>query len=290
MCRTLILVDGMASLYRSFHAIRGLETRSGEPTNAVFGFIRMMRQVRKVWHPTHWVVGFDGGLPARRMSLLPEYKAQRPEMPAGLRRQIPRVEEYLDRAGIVWVRKDKEEADDVLATLALKGAQQGANVLIVTNDKDLYQIVGESIRLVPAAGDMKAMGPVDVKAKTGVEPGQIVDWLSLVGDSADNIPGVPGIGKKTAAALLQEHQSVTALLSSTDRVSNARIRAALEAHRETVARNQEMVRLRSDVECDVDWAAAAVREEDASRMIPFLEALELNSLAREMRQPELFPT
>ncbi len=150
--RVLLLVDGYALIYRAFFAFPAMSGPGGEPTNALFGAIRMLRTLRDTWGATHWVVVFDGGLPAERLALVAEYKAQRPSMPDALRSQVDLIEEFLELSRVAAVRMQGQEADDVLATLAVKGRQDAGSVLVATGDKDLFQVVDEVIRVVPVAG------------------------------------------------------------------------------------------------------------------------------------------
>jgi len=289
--RTLMLVDGTAVLYRAFYGIPELSTKAGKPTNAVFGFIRMLKQMATVWSPSHWVVTFDGGRPAERLAIQGDYKAQRKPMPDLLREQIPVVEDYLDRAGVVRMRQERQEADDIMATLTKQAAPEAATILLATGDKDMFQLVSEKVRIVPVAGKnavTTAMGPDEVRAKTGVGPEQIVEWLSLTGDSSDNIPGVPGIGEKTAAKLLGQFGALDSLWAHLEEIDSPRVKKALRESREIVARNVEMVRLRSDLDCRLDWEQVAVRQADAGKLIPFFEACEFHSLARELSERSLF--
>ncbi|MBN1558553.1 MAG: flap endonuclease [Lentisphaerae bacterium] len=281
-----VLIDGLAVAYRAYYAIRGLKTRDGRPTNAVYGFIRMVRQLREVWKPTHWGVFFDGGLPAGRTALLETYKAQRPEMPEDLAAQLQVVDAYLDRAGIFWMLREGVEADDLIASVAQRAAGEAETVCVATNDKDLYQIVNDTVRIVAMTGKGEAMGPREVEAKTGVAPGQIVDWLALVGDASDNIPGVPGIGPKTAARLLREHGTLDAVLDGLGAMPAGKVRAALEAHRNHVARNRELVRLDCGLGDLPDWDAMRAAPEDPAALVPFYEAHEFSTLAREAREQE----
>ena len=254
--KTLILVDGSAVLYRAFYAIPSLSTKSGKPTNAVFGFVRMLRQVAAAWSPTHWAVAFDGGLPEQRMALQADYKAQRKPMPEALREQIPMVEEYLDCAGVARVRQAGQEADDIMATFVSLAEPAAERILLATGDKDMYQLVNEKVRIVPVSGQQAggvAMGPAEVMAKTGVGPGQIVEWLALTGDASDNIPGVPGIGGKTAARLLGQYGSLDSVWQHLDGVAGEKLRKALDGNRDLIRKNVEMVRLRRDLDCALDW-------------------------------------
>lgn len=278
---TLLVVDGANVAYRSHFAIADLTTKSGRPTNAVFGFIKILQQLQQVWKPTHCVVVFDGGLPDERMSRLPTYKAQRTPMPDQLREQFPLIEEYLQCAAIPSVRIEKQEADDVMATLAEKSRPR--RVLMATSDKDLFQLVDERVAIIPPAKAVTKMGPAEVCEKTGVEPGLIVQWLALTGDDVDNIPGVPGVGPKTATKLLKEFGSLDNLWSALDRVASERIRSALAAHRPDVLRNVELITLRRDLPVEPDWASMAIRPPNPDRLVPFYERMEFESLARPLR-------
>jgi DNA polymerase-1 len=279
--RVLLLVDGYALIYRAFFAFPAMSGPGGEPTNALFGAIRMLRTLRDTWGATHWVVVFDGGLPA-------EYKAQRPSMPDALRSQVDLIEEFLELSRVAAVRMQGQEADDVLATLAVKGRQDAGSVLVATGDKDLFQVVDEVIRVVPVAGKGAAMGPEDVVAKTGVRPGQVVDWLALVGDTADNIAGVPGIGPKTAAALLTAHGSIEGVYAALEEVRSARTRTALQEHADTVERNRRMVRLNLSLAVEPDWTGWEVSRAPAEGLLAFYRRHGLKAFAQEMEMPDLF--
>jgi len=288
MNSTLILVDGMAVLYRAYYAIQSLSTKSGRPTNAVFGFVRMMSQLRSVLKPTHWVVAFDGGVPVSRLELLEQYKAQRPATPQALKEQIPVAEEYLDRSGVTWIRQNGQEADDILASIATKMTVNADRVLVATGDKDLYQLVTDKIRVVPVSGNLNSMGPDEVKGKTGVWPSQIVDWLALIGDNSDNIPGVPGVGPKTASRLLQEYESVMDMLSRIDTLPKGKIADSIRSSHDIILRNMKLVKLKRDLEFSLSWDLLKVRDGDRGRLIELFRELEFDSMVADLMQPELF--
>ena len=281
-------MDGMAVLYRAFFAIRGLSTADGQPTNALFGFIRMVRQLQSVWQPTHMGVAFDGGACRDRTAILAEYKANRPPMPDALRSQLAPVCDYLDLAGIPWCREDGQEADDIIASLAFKATGSVEKVLIGTSDKDMFQLVDERVFIVPVSGTRECMDAAAVRAKTGVAPAQIVAWLALVGDSADNIPGVPGVGPKTAAKLLGDFGTLAELRAHIDLVANAKVRDALRENWARVELNVGLVRLRTDLDGPPDWDVWRVKSPDPGCLIPFYERMELRGLAAELRQKDLF--
>ena len=209
----LLIVDGHAYAYRAFHAIRDLRSPDGRPTNAIYGFVKMLAKMRAAVEPTHLMVVWDGGLSAERVARLPEYKAQRPEMPDDLKPQLDEIVEYLKAAGIASFCGDGVEADDYIACLARRAADAGMTVVIASSDKDFMQLVSARVGLLnPNDKSETVWTDEQVRAKAGVEPSQIVDWLSLMGDTVDNIPGVPGVGPKTAADLLNQFGSVAGCL------------------------------------------------------------------------------
>lgn len=285
--RKFLAIDGANVLYRAFFAIASLTAPDGYPTNALFGFIRILRQLKQQWSPTHWVVVFDGGLPARRTELLPAYKAQRPHMPPDLRRQLEPVNDYLVRAGIAAVRLEGQEADDVLATVA---AHAGADceVLLATSDKDALQLVGGAVAVVPPVQTGQRMGRQEVFDKCGVYPEQVAAWLALTGDSVDNIPGIPGLGPKTAAKLLAEFGTLENIGARLEEVKPDRIREALRANRDVLLRNAEMVRLDRDLPVAIDWDGWRVKPEQPERLLAFFERWGFKSMARDLREPQLF--
>lgn len=283
----MLLVDALNIVYRSFYAIAGLATSAGRPTNAVYGFIKTLMQLERIWQPTHWLVVFDGGLPAARLALCPAYKAQRPPMPDALRSQFQPLEAYLDGALIPRARLEGQEADDVLASAAARAAAEGFEVLVVSSDKDLMQIVDERVAMVgPGKVDEKE-GPAYILRKTGVRPDQIVDWLSLTGDSSDNIQGVPGVGPKTASKWLSQWESLDGLWQHLDALEPARLRPALVDHREVVLRNARLIRLQRDIECFSALDNLKRQPPDVRRLKTFFEEMEFYSLANKLSEPTL---
>jgi len=291
----LLIIDGHAYAYRAFYAIRELRSPEGAPTNAIFGFIKMLAKMRAALSPSHLIVVWDGGLSAERMAALPGYKAQRPEMPADLGNQIDDIVRYLGAAGVASFCRDGVEADDYIACLARRAADAGWEVVIASSDKDFMQLVTDEVsgvrcemsdakssRLTP---DTSPIAPVarigllnpndktesvwsaaQVRNKAGVGPSQIVDWLALVGDSVDNIPGVPGVGPKTAAELLKQFGSVAELYRRLGEVKSERLRAALRDAADAVGRNRELVRLRDDLPCEFSPETLAEKPADAGRL------------------------
>ncbi len=261
----LLIVDGHAYAYRAFHAIRELRSPGGQPTNAIYGFVKMLEKMRLAVQPTHVSVVWDGGLSAERLAALPDYKAQRPEMPVALRPQLTGIVDFLAAAGIASYCQAGVEADDYIATLARLAAKSW-NVVIASSDKDFMQLVSERVGLLnPNDKTGVIWGRAQVLAKTGVAPEQVSDWLALMGDAVDNIPGVPGVGPKTAADLLRQFGAVEPLLARLDEVKSEKLRQALRASAGAVVRNQKLVRL-PEVPCEFVPERLLVRGGDAGAL------------------------
>jgi DNA polymerase-1 len=263
----LLIVDGHAYAYRAFHAIRNLRSPSGEPTNAIYGFVKMLAKMCAAIGPTHLIVVWDGGLSAERTAMLPGYKAQRPEMPEDLSPQLDGMVCYLKAAGVASYCGEGVEADDYIACLARRAADAGMDVVIASSDKDFMQLVSARVGLLnPGDKSETVWTDEQVRAKAGVEPSQIVDWLSLMGDSVDNISGVPGVGPKTAADLLKQFGSVEKLFARLGEVKSEKLRASLRGSEDAVRRNREMVRLRDDLPCEFSPEDLAGKPADAGRL------------------------
>lgn len=279
----LLIVDGHAYAYRAFHAIRSLNAPDGTPTNAIYGFIKMLAKLRGAVKPTHVVVIWDGGLAPERMAAHPEYKAQRPAMPEGLARQLDGIVEYLGAAGLASWCRDDVEADDWIAVAARRAARSGARVVIASSDKDFMQLVTPAIGLMnPNDKTERVWTDAEVLAKTGVRPEQIVDWLSLMGDSVDNIPGVPGVGPKTATDLLRQFGSTETLYARLAEVKSERLRQSLAGAQAHVLRNHELIRLRDDVGGEFRLADTVVGAGDTRRLGGLFQGWGFRSLAREL--------
>lgn len=258
--KRFLIVDGHAYAYRAFYAIRQLNSPSGKATNAIYGFIKMLAKMQAQLQPTHQLIVWDGGLAEERMTLLPEYKAQRPEMPSGLEQQLDEIIAYLRAAGITSWCESGVEADDFIATAAKKALAVGIPVVIASADKDFMQLVSPQISLFnPNDKSETLWSDVQVREKSGVEPAQIVDWLSLIGDSVDNIPGVSGVGPKTATDLLRQFGSLEEIYRRLDEIKSDRLRASLQAAGELVWRNRKLICLRDDLRCDFELENFAVK-------------------------------
>ncbi len=226
----------------------------------------MLEKMRGALEPAHLMVVWDGGLSVERMAALPEYKTQRPEMPADLSPQLDEIGRYLAAAGVASFCGQGIEADDYIACLSRQAASAGWNVVIASSDKDFMQLVSAQVGLWNPNDKPAAIWTREqVLAKAGVEPGQVADWLALMGDAVDNIPGVPGVGPKTAAELLKEFGSVAVLFARLAEVKSAKLRAALQQSADAVKRNLRLVQLH-EVPCEFLPEQLAVKPADREQL------------------------
>lgn len=294
MPQKLLLFDAYSLIYRAFYAIRSLTGPQGQPVNAVFGFTKMLRKLIADHQPTHAAVAFDLGAPRQRLSVLPTYKAHRPPTPPDLEAQLPAIRDILAGMRLPVIEIEGEEADDIIATLARQAAETGWDVLIASNDKDFMQIVGSRIRMLRPDGKETVVIDADgVRGRYGVSPEQMVDFLSLLGDAVDNIPGVAGVGEKTAAELLRRHRSLDAILREPSAVAKPKIREAILAHAGQLRANLELIRLQTEIAVPTTLDSLALRPLDAPRLAGFFRQLGFKSLTAEMevlgsRQSDLF--
>ena len=263
---TLLLVDGHAYAYRAFYAIRSLNSPDGSPTNAIYGFVKMLQKMENILRPTHRLVLWDRGLAAERMAELPEYKQQRAPTPEDLERQFPQIESWLEAAGIAAWSHPETEADDWIGTYARRAEAQGWRTVVASSDKDFMQLVSDRVGLFnPNDKVEKVWTAAEVVAKTGVRPEQVVDWLSLIGDAVDNIPGVPGVGSKTATQLLQKYDSIESLMGRLAEVKSESQRTNLQASADSLLRNRRLISLRTDLVGGPDLEALRIESPDAVR-------------------------
>ena len=285
--RRLLVVDTMNLVFRAHYALisRPLRTTDGRNTSAVFGFARMLLKALAEYQPTHVAVALEGGGPSFREEIYPEYKATRKTPPDDLVAQIEPIKEFARLLGLAVVEKEGMEADDVVATLARGGAGRFDEVLILSGDKDLMALVGGGVKLLaPKTGvsDVDEMDAAAVEAKMGVPPAAVPDLLALEGDSVDNVPGVPGIGEKTARALLERYGSLDAVFEHVDEVEPKRARTALEKGRASAELSRTLVALKDDLALGLDAAALEPRARDEEALRSFLKEHELKTLAEEM--------
>ena len=249
---TLFLIDGSNQMYRAYHAIRGLTGPDGRSTNAVYGFVTMLRKLITDHKPTYIAASFD--LPGQtfRSQMAADYKATRSAMPGDLAEQIPWVHEACAALGVPVYTAEGFEADDVIGTMARKAATLGFSVAIVTGDKDFFQMVGDGIRVYNPRDEGAWFDAPAVKEKFGVEPHQVIDVLALMGDSIDNVAGVPGIGEKGARDLIATYGSLDELLARAAEVPQKKYREGLRTYADQARQSRELVRIRTDVEVPFD--------------------------------------
>ena len=282
---TVLLFDAYSLIYRAFYAIRTLTDPNGEPVNAVYGLTKMLRKVIANHHPAYYAAVFDLGAPAKRLSLLASYKAQRPPTPPDLEKQLPAIREILQAMHVPVVESEGEEADDIIATLAVRAACANHDVLIASTDKDFMQIVTSRIRLLrPDGKESIILDPAGVEARCGVKPEQIVDYLSLVGDSVDNIPGAPGVGEKTAAQLLHTYGTVDNLLARVKDIAKPRLRDTLIASAERLRVNRQLIALQTDVSLPIAMDALKVRPPDPAALTALFRRFGFKSLLAELEK------
>ncbi len=286
--KQLILIDALALLYRSFYGIRDLSTKNGQPTNAIYGFVRKINEILSKYQPSHFAVVFDGGSPDFRKELLPEYKSQRSPMPDALRAQIEPLKDYLNAADIFHILIGRQEADDVMASLAVQGEECFDAIYIASGDKDMYQLINDKIKMVALSGKSEVFDVEDVIEKTGVKPSQIIDWLALVGDSADNIPGVPGVGGKTAAKLLSSYGDIATIKDSFNDLPTSKVKESLGKCWDILERNVKLVSLDTQLKCGCGWNDLEVIAPDPDKVLPMLDLFEFKSMAKDLREPTLF--
>ncbi len=275
----LLIVDGANLLFRAFHAVPDLRNRNGMTTNALYGLAQMLPRIVRDEEPTHAAFAFDAAGPTFRDEAFDEYKANRPSMPQALAAQLPRVEPLVRALGLQVIEIEGVEADDVAATLARIARRRGAEVVIASSDKDLFQLVGPGVVVLDTLAGVR-YDERAVRAKFGVRPDQIRDYLALVGDSVDNVPGVRGIGAKTARKLLERFGSVEAIYANLDALPPA-LRRKLEAGRDAAQLSLQLVTLRSDVPLGVDFDDLVLREPDAQALTRLLRELGLTGLVRQ---------
>lgn len=267
-----ILVDGSSYLYRAYHAFPPLTNSQGEPTGAMYGVLNMLRSLIIQYKPSHVAVVFDAKGKTFRDELYEEYKSNRPPMPDDLREQIAPLHEMVQAMGLPLLSISGVEADDVIGTLALKAAADGRDVLISTGDKDMAQLVTPKITLINTMTNV-ILGPDEVKEKYGVPPELIIDFLALMGDSSDNIPGVPGVGEKTALGLLQGIGSLNDIYQQLDNIATLSFRGAktlgakMAEHEKVAKLSYKLATIKTDVELDKTFDDLVVNEPNLDQLL-----------------------
>jgi len=277
---TLFLIDGHNLLYRTFFGLPRLSAPDGTPTHVVLGTARILMKILREDRPGAIAAVFDTPEPTSRHALYPEYKANRLKAPEDLSAQVPLVKETIDALGVPRIEIPGVEADDIIGTLSRIGEEKGMRVVIVSSDKDLYQLVSDRV-VVRDGLKERAVGREEVRETFGVEPHQVVDLLALAGDPSDNVPGIPGIGEKTAASLLTEFGTLENLLSHTERLSGSR-KEKIENHAEVARLCRSLVAIDRNVEVDRPISDLAPRGIRGDRIVPLFSRLGFRKLLEEL--------
>jgi len=282
--KRLFLIDGAHAMYRSYHAIRALSTSRGLPTNAVYGFIQIVQKILKDHDPDYFVVVFDTPAPTFRHERFPAYKANRPPMPEDLAAQIPWIRKVLDAYRIPYVEQDGYEGDDLMGTFAHQARERKIDSVLVTGDKDLCQLAGAGIRILNPNKDL-LIGPEEVVSLFGVTAEQLPDLLALTGDKVDNLPGIPGVGMKTGAALLRRFGSLDELFRRTGEIEKPALRKKVEEHRETVLETRELVEVCCQVPVEANLEDFQRRDPDPAALRELFVVLEFQRLLDGLPSP-----
>ncbi len=278
--KKLFLVDGSSLIYRAFFALPRLTTKKGFPTNAIYGFVNMLRKLIKNENPEYLVVAFDVKGPTIRHKLFKEYKAQRPPMPDELQMQIPYIKEILKALNIPIFEEQNYEADDVLGSLAKKASQKNFISILVTGDKDFFQLVNDKVIVFNPVKE-KYFDRREIEAYFGIKPEQITDILALQGDQSDNIPGIPGIGEKTARALIKEFGSIDNLIKNIDKIEKDKIKEKIKENLELLKISKNLAIIRTDLEIEFNPERFRLKKPDYSKLIDLFQKLEFTSLLEE---------
>jgi DNA polymerase-1 len=287
----LLLIDGHYYVYRSFHAIQNLTNSKGEPANAVYGFVKTVRKMIKDVHPDLAAVFWDEGMPQKRVTLQPSYKQQREAMPDKMIPQLDFIQSFCGAMGLVSISKPNTEADDLMGCYVMQARKAGLDVVLATNDKDLFQLVDPQVTVYSTnKADLRhpkdshaLLGEVEVTRKWEVPPCQIVELLALTGDTVDNIPGIGGIGHKTAANLIREFGTVENLLQHLPDVKNEKLRLRLEQSEKQIRENLQMVQLELDHPLPVVISDLQIRP-NYPEYIRGLEKYDFKSLVPEVQR------
>lgn len=280
----VFIIDGSSVLYRSFYALPRLINSKGLPTNAIYGFHNIIRKLIKEEKPEYLVVAFDVKGKTQRHELFEQYKAQRKPMPDDLEIQVPYVKKLLEALQVPYIENPGVEADDLMASIAKRLRDMGYEAVIVTSDKDLLQILNDGIKIYHP-GKETYITKENCREIYGIEPSQVVDVLALMGDSVDNIPGVKGIGEKTAKSLINQFGTLDELLKNLDKVK-PRVKKAIEEHMNELKLSRELVKIDSSIPVEVNIEDYKLKEPNLEKLLPLLRELEFSSLLKEYTHEE----
>jgi len=288
MNNRLFLIDTSAYFYRAYFALPPLTNAAGLPTNAIYGFTTMILKLLDQHQPSHIAAVLDRPEPTFRHKAYDQYKANRAVMPDDLQAQIPHIREIIKAFNIRAVDKAGFEADDIIGTLALRAAAEDCEVVIISGDKDLCQLIGPKITMLDTMKD-KVMDKAAVEAKYGLGPGHIIDMLALTGDTSDNVPGVPGIGPKTAQSLLSQFGNLDTIYEHLDEITKKKARSALEENREQAYLSKQLVTIDTDVELDCAWQECTLTAPDTPALQELYKKFEFSRLLKASAVAEPAP-
>lgn len=275
----LYLIDGNSYVYRAYYAIRGLSTSNGLPTNAIYGFTNMLLKIIREKKPDGIIVSFDSPVPTERHRIYEEYKAHRPETPGDLIEQLPYIRRMISAFNIRIFEVPGYEADDILGTIAKKAESEEIEVFIVTGDKDMLQLVDDRVKVYDPMKD-KVLDEESIRERFGVGAERITEFMALTGDAVDNIPGIKGIGEKTAKELLAEFESIDDLLKNTDRIKKDKLRKLVSENADIVRLSQKLATLDISVPIDIPLEEFRLGEPDWSSLLSLFRELEFGSLMK----------
>src|SRR5262245_38313665 len=281
---SLYLLDTHALIFQMFHAIPQMNAPDGRPTNAVFGVTRDLIAIHEDIQPTYLLCAFDTAAPTFRTTLYPDYKAHRPDPSPDLIVQLPIIQTITAAMNIPYLSLDGYEADDIMATVAQAAAKRGIDVTLCTTDKDCRQIICDRVRMYNLR-KKSALDAAALMADWGVRPEQVVDFQALVGDSVDNVPGVQGVGPKTAAKLLQEYGTLDNLVAHADELKQGKLKDNLKQAIATgdLERSRKLVRLDTNVPIDLEWEKWGRQPWNAARLVTIFEELGFRGFAAKAR-------
>ncbi|MFN3788239.1 5'-3' exonuclease H3TH domain-containing protein [Sulfurihydrogenibium azorense] len=286
MDKKLLLVDGSSYLYRAYYALPPLSAPDGTPTGAIYGFVRMLLKLISTFNTPYIAVVFDRPEKTVRHEIYKEYKATRKETPNDLQVQIPKIKEIIKLLGIKILEIPGYEADDIIATLSKKAENLGFEVIIVTPDKDMNQLIDQHIKIFNPMKE-EIVDTQKVIEKYGVSPQQFIDYLVLVGDSIDNIPGIKGVGPKTAASLLQEFGSIDRILENKDKLKGKLKESFAAVSKEDIQLVRSLVKLHQDIDIPVEIESLKKDKPDLIKLKEIFEKLGFKSLIKEIEKPNL---
>lgn len=282
MDKPLILVDGSNYVYRAYYAISGLSNSRGFPTNAIYGFTNMLLKIIREWKPDYLAVVFDLRGPTFRHELFPAYKATRKTTPEDLAVQLPRIKEIIRGFSIPVIESQGIEADDIIGALAAREAARGGRVVIASGDKDMMQLVSPLIIMVDAMHD-KTYDLAAVRERFGVEPEKVPEIMGLTGDASDNIPGVPGVGPKTARRFIEEFGSIENLIAHVDRLRNPAQRKAVAENAALAILSRDLARIRTDIPLDITGEDCRLGEPDREVLAGLFREFEFSALLQDLQ-------